>query len=78
MPEDSVYVFLALKMICRQLRNFSTHQEPSFYSNKILEQYAAKHLKTVSLRQLTVFGRQVTVDKLIKSANYIREELPVR
>ena len=50
----------------------------TFYNNKILEQYAAQDYKTVSLRQLTVFGRSITLDKLLRSANYIRQELPVR
>ncbi|KAI9003248.1 putative pyruvate dehydrogenase kinase [Gaertneriomyces semiglobifer] len=51
---------------------------PSFYQNRVLEQYAAQETKRVTLRQLTVFGRTLTEDKLIKSANYVRAELPVR
>lgn len=32
----------------------------------------------MTLRQLVLFGRQITEDKLIASANYVRTELPVR
>ena len=53
-------------------------QRPSFYQNTILDRYAAKETKRVTLRQLTVFGRNLSEEKLIRSANYVREELPVR
>ncbi|KAJ3166358.1 hypothetical protein HK101_011951, partial [Irineochytrium annulatum] len=49
-----------------------------FYNNRILERYAERETKRVTLRQLTVFGRHLTEEKLVKSANYVREELPVR
>ncbi|KAF9275578.1 hypothetical protein BGZ68_010695 [Mortierella alpina] len=32
----------------------------------------------ISLRQLVFFGRSMQADKLIKSANYVRTELPIR
>ncbi|KAI8833954.1 branched-chain alpha-ketoacid dehydrogenase, partial [Chytriomyces cf. hyalinus JEL632] len=50
----------------------------NFYQNSIVEKYAARESKLVTLRQLTVFGRHLTLDKLLRSANYVREELPVR
>ncbi|KAJ3307555.1 hypothetical protein HDU76_004567 [Blyttiomyces sp. JEL0837] len=50
----------------------------NFYSNGVLEKYAARETKRVTLRQLTVFGRHLTEEKLLRSANYVREELPVR
>ncbi|KAI9342852.1 branched-chain alpha-ketoacid dehydrogenase, partial [Obelidium mucronatum] len=50
----------------------------SFYQNAIVEKFASKETKLVTLRQLTVFGRHLTFEKLIRSANYVREELPVR
>lgn len=65
---------MPLKMAARMHSTGKT----SFYQNKVLEQYASKGMKTVSLRQLTVFGRHVTLDKLLKAGNYIRLELPVR
>ncbi|KAI9343041.1 branched-chain alpha-ketoacid dehydrogenase [Zopfochytrium polystomum] len=48
------------------------------YSIGVLEKYAAKETKRVTLRQLTVFGRNLNEEKLIRSANYVREELAVR
>ncbi|KAJ3252718.1 hypothetical protein HDU77_004949 [Chytriomyces hyalinus] len=55
-----------------------THNHRNFYQNSIVEKYAARESKLVTLRQLTVFGRHLTLDKLLRSANYVREELPVR
>ncbi|KAI9175895.1 putative protein kinase [Blastocladiella emersonii ATCC 22665] len=49
-----------------------------FYASRVLEQYAAREPTRVTLRQLITFGRHVNEQKLIKSANYLREELPVR
>jgi hypothetical protein len=49
-----------------------------FYQNEVLERYGAIESKLITLRQLTVFGRRLTQDKLLKSANYLRTELPVR
>ncbi|KAJ3274565.1 hypothetical protein HDV01_002407 [Terramyces sp. JEL0728] len=58
-----------------------------FYKNRVLEKYAAKNVVAVTLRQLTKFGRTelLNEEKLVRSgilrlttANYIREELPVR
>ncbi|KAI8612470.1 hypothetical protein BC830DRAFT_1136506 [Chytriomyces sp. MP71] len=54
------------------------HSHRNFYQNSIVEKYAARESKLVTLRQLTVFGRNLTIDKLLRSANYVREELPVR
>ena len=50
----------------------------NFYHNRVLEKYAEQETKRVTLRQLTVFGRHITQDKLLRSANYVRSELPVR
>ncbi|KAI8812532.1 hypothetical protein BJ742DRAFT_792737 [Cladochytrium replicatum] len=58
--------------------NSQSQPYPNFYQNRILEQYAAQETKRVTLRQLTVFGRHLTGEKLLKSANYARSELPVR
>lgn len=51
-----------------------------FYKNRVLEKYSNKEQKAITLKQLTVFGRSSTMnlEKLLRSANYIREELPVR
>ncbi|CAG8501698.1 11708_t:CDS:1 [Paraglomus brasilianum] len=49
-----------------------------FYQNRILDQYASQSAKTITLRQLAFFGRNLNEDKLIQSGNYVRKELPVR
>ncbi|KZT66020.1 alpha-ketoacid dehydrogenase kinase [Daedalea quercina L-15889] len=49
-----------------------------FYQNRQLELYASKDAQRLTLRQLVFFGRSITEERLIKSANYIRTELPVR
>ncbi|KAJ3147688.1 hypothetical protein HDU86_007937 [Geranomyces michiganensis] len=51
---------------------------PTFYENRVLEHYAAQETRRVTLRQLTVFGKTLSQEKLLKSANYVRAELPVR
>ncbi|KAI8912301.1 branched-chain alpha-ketoacid dehydrogenase [Powellomyces hirtus] len=65
---------------CRSSCSISRHltTTPNFYHNRVLEQYAAQETRRVTLRQLTVFGRTLSEDKLLKSANYVRAELPVR
>ncbi|KAF8716684.1 hypothetical protein AX14_012248 [Amanita brunnescens Koide BX004] len=45
---------------------------------KQLELYASKEAKRLTLRQLVFFGRSMNEDRLVKSANYVRTELPVR
>ncbi|KAJ2731031.1 [Pyruvate dehydrogenase (acetyl-transferring)] kinase 2, mitochondrial [Coemansia sp. BCRC 34962] len=52
--------------------------QQKFYENRILDRYTSQEPKKVTLRQLVLFGRQLTEDKLIASANYVRTELPVR
>ncbi|KAG6861589.1 hypothetical protein C0995_014496 [Termitomyces sp. Mi166 len=49
-----------------------------FYQNRQLELYASKPAHRLTLRQLIFFGRAMNKDRLIKSANYVRTELPVR
>ncbi|KAF5389102.1 hypothetical protein D9757_004918 [Collybiopsis confluens] len=49
-----------------------------FYQNKQLELYASKDPKPMTLRQLVFYGRSMNEDRLLKSANYVRTELPVR
>ncbi|KAJ1680169.1 [Pyruvate dehydrogenase (acetyl-transferring)] kinase 2, mitochondrial [Spiromyces aspiralis] len=56
--------------------NRNLHQQ--FYQNRVLDRYSVQEPKKVSLRQLVLFGRQLTEDKLLSSANYVRTELPVR
>lgn len=53
-------------------------EDNAFYKNEVLERFGAISTKLVTLRQLTVFGRRLTLEKLLKSGNYLRTELPVR
>ncbi|KAF8312561.1 branched-chain alpha-ketoacid dehydrogenase [Cantharellus anzutake] len=49
-----------------------------FYRNRQLELFAGRETKRLSLRQLVFFGRAMDPERLLKSANYVRQELPVR
>lgn len=49
-----------------------------FYQNKVLEQYTSQPVNASTLRQFIFFGRQMTTDRLLKSANWVRNELLVR
>lgn len=49
-----------------------------FYQNKVLEEYTRQPVNASTLRQFIFFGRQMNTDRLIKSANWVRNELLVR
>ncbi|KAF9268008.1 atypical/PDHK/BCKDK protein kinase [Marasmius fiardii PR-910] len=49
-----------------------------FYQNKQLDLYASREAKRLTLRQLVFYGRSMDEERLVKSANYVRTELPVR
>ncbi|RDB22502.1 [3-methyl-2-oxobutanoate dehydrogenase [lipoamide]] kinase, mitochondrial [Hypsizygus marmoreus] len=71
----------ATRSIRTPLRHSGTRSESTalhFYQNRQLELYASKAAKRLTLRQLVFFGRSMDKDRLIKSANYVRTELPVR
>ncbi|PWN47333.1 hypothetical protein IE53DRAFT_390537 [Violaceomyces palustris] len=63
---------------------YSSHHDQDlgrhFYLNKALEQWASKPAIKMTLRQLVFFGKTLGKDpeKILKSANYVRQELPVR
>ncbi|KAG6017219.1 hypothetical protein E4U54_008010 [Claviceps lovelessii] len=44
----------------------------------VLDEWVAREARPISLRQLMVFGRSLTESRLIRSANYVRTELPAR
>lgn len=44
----------------------------------MLDEWVDKPIRPMSLRQLFFFGRTLTEDRLISSANYVRVELPTR
>lgn len=49
-----------------------------FYQNEVLLQYSQKLPHPVSLRQLAGYGRKLTKQKILASANFVRLELPIR
>lgn len=49
-----------------------------FYQNRTLDQYVEQRVTPITLRQLVFFGKRLNEERLLKSANYVRTELPVR
>ncbi|KAK9362835.1 branched-chain alpha-ketoacid dehydrogenase [Lipomyces starkeyi] len=56
----------------------STVSSRHFYQNETLLDFSARSSRPVSLRQLAFFGMKLTNDKIIQSANFVRQELPTR
>ncbi|KAG0200089.1 hypothetical protein BGX28_006759 [Mortierella sp. GBA30] len=59
-------------------QRYYTPPEQHFYQSRILDPYVNQPVNPITLRQLVFFGRNMQADKLIKSANYVRTELPIR
>ncbi|CAH6722705.1 [Pyruvate dehydrogenase (acetyl-transferring)] kinase 2, mitochondrial [[Candida] jaroonii] len=49
-----------------------------FYQNEVLMKYLKMNPHPVSLRQLAAFGKKLTKEKILSSANFVRLELPIR
>lgn len=58
----------------------SLHAESTqhFYRNKTLDRYVQQSQTPITLRQLLFYERHMNTDRLLKSANYVRQELPIR
>ncbi|KAI0858227.1 branched-chain alpha-ketoacid dehydrogenase kinase [Xylaria cubensis] len=54
------------------------HSTAKWRPVQALDEWVAKEARPISLRQLMVFGRSLTEERLISSANYVRTELPTR
>ncbi|ODV86014.1 hypothetical protein CANARDRAFT_184530, partial [[Candida] arabinofermentans NRRL YB-2248] len=52
--------------------------EQHFYRNSLLLAWSERNSHPVSLRHLANFGKKLTKEKLLSSANFVRSELPVR
>lgn len=52
--------------------------EQHFYQNSILLNWSKKDAHPVTLRHLANFGKKMTPEKIIASANFVRTELPIR
>ncbi|KAG2230863.1 hypothetical protein INT48_003026 [Thamnidium elegans] len=61
-----------------RLDSIQSNSPYHFYQNKVLEEYTAQPVNASTLRQFIFFGRQMNTDRLIKSANWVRNELLVR
>jgi len=53
-------------------------QQPTFHQNQILDKFLREEEKKLTMKQLISFGRKMTFQKLLLSANYVRKELPIR
>ncbi|KAI9281801.1 branched-chain alpha-ketoacid dehydrogenase [Sporodiniella umbellata] len=72
----------------RGYSNLATFEQPipshtgdhhqHFYMNKILDGYLNQSPTPLTLRQLMFYERHCNTERLLKSANYVRKELPVR
>ncbi|KAK5166489.1 putative protein kinase [Saxophila tyrrhenica] len=51
---------------------------PPWRPSNVLDDWVARDVRPISLRQLTFFGRTLTEPRLLESANYVRLELPTR
>ncbi|KAI5305418.1 tRNA (guanine(9)-N(1))-methyltransferase [Ascosphaera pollenicola] len=62
------------------LQNQSVHpfKVPPWRPGSILDGWAERDVRPVSLRQLLFFGRALTETRLLSAANYVRTELPTR
>ncbi|KAG2231679.1 branched-chain alpha-ketoacid dehydrogenase [Thamnidium elegans] len=49
-----------------------------FYMNKTLDKYILQSPTSLTLRQLIFYERHINTERLLKSANYVRTELPIR
>ncbi|KAH9822071.1 [Pyruvate dehydrogenase (acetyl-transferring)] kinase 2, mitochondrial [Teratosphaeria destructans] len=51
---------------------------PPWRPSDVLDAWVQREARPISLRQLTFFGRTLTEGRLLRSANYVRLELPTR
>lgn len=83
--DDDFLSLVNKQQIAQHLNNlgpYPTHSSilnpQHFYQNELLIQYAQKKPHPVSLRQLAGYGKQLTKQKILASANFVRLELPIR
>lgn len=58
--------------------NIPTNHRQHFYMNKTLDNYISQPPTPLTLRQLIFYERHINTERLLKSANYVRTELPIR
>ena len=74
-PDSCFNNTLRSSLLIPSSRSYHSHD---FYANRTLDEYASQDYKRVTMKQLCVFGRTLTKDKILQSGNYVRTELPVR
>ncbi|KAK6455420.1 putative pyruvate dehydrogenase kinase [Scheffersomyces xylosifermentans] len=82
---DDILSTISKREIAKHLKNlgpfpsYSNLLNPQhFYQNEVLMEYSKKDPHPVSLRQLAGYGRSLTKQKILNSANFVRIELPIR
>jgi hypothetical protein len=71
----------ACPQVLSPVNNLTTRDDSNrqhFYMNKTLDSYIAQSPTPLNLRQLMFYERHCNTERLLKSANYIRTELPIR
>lgn len=68
----------ALRQTARQFASGGIAQSPRWRPATALDEWVERPIRPLSLRQLFFFGRTLTEDRLISSADYVRTELPTR
>ena len=68
---------------CRPfLKNITTKAlttaAPAWRPTIVLDEWVQKEARPISLKQLTFFARNLNLDKLLTSAEYLRKEIPTR
>ncbi|VEU22013.1 DEKNAAC103016 [Brettanomyces naardenensis] len=65
-------------MLPFQARYANLLNEQHFYQNDTITSWASKEAHPVTLRQLANYGQKLNKGKIIASANFVRNELPIR
>lgn len=83
--DDDFLSLVSKKQIAQHLSDlgafpsFSSILTPQhFYQNEVLMKYSKQKPHPVSLRQLAGYGKTLTKQKILASANFVRIELPIR
>ncbi|KZZ98033.1 Branched-chain alpha-ketoacid dehydrogenase kinase/Pyruvate dehydrogenase kinase [Ascosphaera apis ARSEF 7405] len=69
---------LITRSISLQSQSVYPFKVPPWRPGSILDDWAERDVRPVSLRQLLFFGRALTEARLLSAANYVRTELPTR
>ncbi|KAI8367966.1 branched-chain alpha-ketoacid dehydrogenase [Choanephora cucurbitarum] len=64
--------------IIQHQANATVQGRQHFYLNKTLDHYCSQSPTPLTLRQLIFYERHCNTERLLKSANYVRTELPIR